>query len=384
MKTKFTFVLLLLLFTVGQSFAQVVINTTPTSYQPATLAQGGIAGTYRVDITNNNAAALSGAKLTVTLPAGMEYVTGSITGATQSNISNLQIPIFALADIPSTNTLTVTFSARINCGFTNANINYNVLSSGNVSLQTAVSPVAASTPAPAYVFSGVPSPQALPTPLNTNATRTVKFKNSGNVSVSTVYFDANVVTGTQYPYYKLLNSNFGTVTPITNGYRITLTGAALQSAITTTSGTANTSFDNGEEITLELTEQMTSCALGSSIQLTMKAGSGDSKNSFCFFDSSTASITTPVGNPSISLTRISGTSTYPTFCTNGTASYTIKNEGSGGNESALFNIKLPWSNYRQSAAGFSGTPADGLTLKKVTIGGIDVTSQVLVLNGSPR
>ncbi|WP_343584137.1 gliding motility-associated C-terminal domain-containing protein [Flavobacterium sp.] len=384
MKTKFTFVLLLLLFTVGQSFAQVVINTTPTSYQPATLAQGGIAGTYRVDITNNNAAALSGAKLTVTLPAGMEYVSGSITGATQSNISNLQIPIFALADLPSTNTVTVTFSARINCGFTNANINYNVLSSGNVSLQTAVSPVAASTPAPAYVFSGVPSPQALPTPLNTNATRTVKFKNSGNVSVSTVYFDTNVVTGTQYPYYKLLNSNFGTVTPITNGYRITLTGAALQSAITTTSGTANTSFDNGEEITLVLTEQMTNCALGSSIQLNMKAGSGDSKNNFCFYDSSTASITTQVGNPAIALDRIVASTSYPDYCNNGKVSYNITNTGStsGGVASALFNVKLPWSpNYVNS--GQAPLVNDGhIMIRKVYINGNDITNQVLKRNGT--
>lgn len=342
MKTKFTFVLLLLMFAVGsKSFAQVVINTAPTSYQPATLAQGGAAGMYKLDITNNNAAVLSGAKLIVTLPAGMEYVAGSITGATQSNVSNLQVPVFALGDVPSTNTLTVTFNARINCGFTNANINYNVLSSGNVSLQTAVSPIASSTPAPAYVFSGVPSPQALSTPLRTNATRTVKFKNSGNVSVSTVYFETSVVTGAQYPYYKLVSANFGTVIPITNGYRITLTGAALQSAITTTLGTADASFDKDEEITLVLTEQMTSCALASSIQLTMKAGSGDSNNSFCFADTSTASINTPASNAAISLSRIDGAA-YGSFCTNGTVSYTIANTGSGA-ASSIYNIKLPWS-----------------------------------------
>ncbi|MXO07500.1 hypothetical protein, partial [Flavobacterium sp. HBTb2-11-1] len=245
----------------------------------------------------------------------------------------------------------------------------------------AVSPVAASTPAPAYVFSGVPSPQALSTPLSTNATRTVKFKNSGNVSVSTVYFDTNVVTGTQYPYYKLLNSNFGTVTPITNGYRITLAGAALQSAITTTSGTANTSFDNGEEITLVLTEQMTSCALGSSIQLTMKAGSGDSKNNFCFFDSSTASITTPVGNPAISLTRMSPTS-WPTFCENGKVSYTVKNEGTG-TASSIFDIKFPWSTVYTNAAQVPNVePASNYTINKVSINGTDVTSLVLKRNGN--
>lgn len=58
MKTKITFVLLLLLFMMGGSaFAQVQINA-PTSYQPVSLSQGGAPGTYKVDIVNNNAAAL--------------------------------------------------------------------------------------------------------------------------------------------------------------------------------------------------------------------------------------------------------------------------------------------------------------------------------------
>ena len=124
MKTKFTFVLLLLLFAMGQSFAQVLLNTAPVSYQPSILTQGGAPGTYRMDVVNNNAVTVSGATFTLTLPAGMEYVSGSIASAIESNISNLQKPVFTLNNILAGSTLTVTFNARINCGFTGGTISY--------------------------------------------------------------------------------------------------------------------------------------------------------------------------------------------------------------------------------------------------------------------
>lgn len=89
MKTKITFVLLLLLFMMGGSaFAQVQINA-PTSYQPVSLSQGGAPGTYKVDIVNNNAAALNGATFSLALPAGMEYVAGTITGIRMVKIDPL-------------------------------------------------------------------------------------------------------------------------------------------------------------------------------------------------------------------------------------------------------------------------------------------------------
>ena len=377
MKTKVTLFLLLLFAMGGSLFAQVQIKV-PSSYQPATLEQGGAPGTYKVDIVNNNAAALSGT-FSLELPTGMEYIAGSIAGGgVESNIGNLQRPDFSIS-IPSGNTLSLTFSARINCGFVNSSIVYQVIvNSANAA--TAVSDVAANTPASAYVFLQVPSPQALSTPLSTNATRTIKFKNTGNVAVNTVYFESNVVTAAQYPYYKLLSASNGTIAPVTNGYRITLTGAALQSAITTSVGAANASFDKDEEITLVLTEQMTSCAAGSTINLSMKAGSGDTKNSFCFFDSSTASITTPVSNAAISITRLTGT-TYPTFCDNGKVSYTIKNEGSG-TASSLYNVKFPWSmNYSNSGQTPSFVPFS-INIKKVLLNGNDVTNLVMTRNGT--
>ncbi|WDF57969.1 hypothetical protein PQ462_14700 [Flavobacterium sp. KACC 22758] len=383
MKAKNTSILFLLLLSLigGAAFAQVQINA-PLSYQPSNLEQGGALGTYKVDIINNTGAALSGATFSLVLPTGLEYVAGTITAATQANVSNLQSPTFTLNSIPVGNTLVVTFNARINCGYSTSLITYNVLQ-GATPLATATSAVAANTPSPAYVLTAVPTPQVLNTPLKTNALRTIKFKNSGNVSVSTVYIESTVATASQYSSYKVMSANNGTVSAVTNGYRLTLTGAALQAAITTTVGAANMSFDAGEEITVVLTEQMLSCAQTTSIALNMKAGSGDTKGSFCFSDGSTAAISTTVGNPSIDFNRIVATGTYPTFCTDGKTSYTIKNSGNGGTESALHDIKLPWSVYRASSGQIAtNTPVDGIILKKVSIGGVDVTSLVLQNNGT--
>ncbi|MEG1023389.1 MAG: hypothetical protein RSF34_02880, partial [Flavobacterium sp.] len=381
MKTKVTLILLLLLFAMGGStFAQVQINA-PSSYQPAALPQGGAPGSYKVDVVNNTATALSGATFSLMLPAGMEYIAGTITGAVQLNISNLQSPTFTLNSIPVGNTLPITFNARINCGYSSPVINYSVLQ-GSTSLATGSSAVAANTPAPAFVLTAVPAPQVLSTSIKANAFRTIKFKNSGNIAVSTVYIESSVTTVSQYPSYKIMSANHGTVSPVTNGYRVTLTGAELQSAVTTTVGAANTSFDPGEEITVVLTEQMISCATGTTIALNMKAGSGDSKGNFCFSDGSTAAISSTVGSPSISLSRVAGSSTYPTFCSNGKTSFIIASAGTTGQESALHNIKLPWSLNQASSGNVAALPQDGIILKKVSIGGVDVTSLVLKDNGT--
>ncbi|WP_286964951.1 hypothetical protein [Flavobacterium sp. UBA4854] len=383
MKTKITSILFLLLLSMfgGRLFAQVLLNAPP-AYQPATLVQGAAPGTFKVDIVNNNASVLSGATLTLALPAGVEYVAGSVTAATQTNITDLRNPIFTLSSIPVGNTLTVTFDARINCGFTiGTTIGYTV-KNGSTTLVTSSSAVSANTPLPAYVLLGAPQPTASTTTLNTNALRTVKFKNSGNVAVNTVYIESTVATASHAPSYKVMSADHGTVSSVTNGYRVTLTGAALQSAISTTVGAADTSFDPGEEITVVLTEQIVSCAVTTNIPLNFKAGSGDTKGSFCFSDGSPASILATVGNPSISLARVPSTTTYPTFCTTGKTSYVITNGGTGGAESALHDIKLPWSVARNNSFFLAVAPVDGITIKKVSIGGVDITAQVLMKNGT--
>ncbi|KRD12725.1 hypothetical protein ASE21_02120 [Flavobacterium sp. Root901] len=379
MKSKTTLILLLLIHIIGIKLAAQVQINAPSSYQPISIEQGGASGAYKVDIVNNNTGALNNATFSLALPAGMEYVAGSITGASQLSIANLQNPTFTLNSIPVGNTLQITFNLRINCGYSASTINYSVISGGST-IATGSSAVAGNTPSPAFLFTTVPSPQVLSTPLKTDALRTIKFKNTGVIPVTTVYIESTVTTASQSAYYKVAGANHGTVSTKTNGFRLTLTGTELQSAVTTAVGAANTSFDPGEEITIILTEQMLSCSTGNSIALNIKAGSGDSKGSLCFSDSSTAAISTAVGNPAMSVTRLTGT-TYPDFCTNGKVSYTIANTGSG-TASALYNLKFPWSMNFSNASLAPIIEPEAIAIKKILLNGNDVTSLVLTRNGT--
>ncbi|GAA3783108.1 hypothetical protein GCM10022423_44830 [Flavobacterium ginsengiterrae] len=368
----------------GRIFAQAYQINTPAAYQPVSIVQGGAPDTYKVDVVNNSTTALSGSTFTVTLPAGMEYVAGTITGATQSNVSNLQKPVFTVVNIPSGNIQAVTFQARINCGYTQASTIGYSLASGATSLATGTSSVASNTPAPAFVLSSVPNPQVLSIQLKTDGTRTIKFKNSGVIPVTTVYVEGNVTTAAQIPSYKISSASNGIVSAVTSGQRVTLTGAELQNAITTSVGAPNASFDPGEEITIVLNEQILSCVTGSSIPLVISVGSGDIKGSFCFADSSTASISAITGDPAITLVRNSAATTWPDFCNVGKTSYTITNTGSAsfGAASNMYKIKLPWSTFSTDATLVNTVEPASLRITKVSLNGTDVTSQVLKRNGT--
>ena len=71
--------------------------------------------TFSVKIQNNLTAALSGAQLTVGLPAGLSYLPGSVIGASQQNISNLMAPVLGLPDIPANQSVIVKFILSADC-----------------------------------------------------------------------------------------------------------------------------------------------------------------------------------------------------------------------------------------------------------------------------
>jgi hypothetical protein len=87
--------LILVLFYL-QGFAQVMVNATG---KPSSLVICGTDGTFSLQIANTSGGTMTGALLTVDLPAGARYTPGSAIGATESNISNLDQPVFTLPDI---------------------------------------------------------------------------------------------------------------------------------------------------------------------------------------------------------------------------------------------------------------------------------------------
>lgn len=97
----------------GQNLALSTINPTDLY----------VCGVDQVSVTVQNAGGSPTAttlKLSVVFPVGVTYEPGSITGATEFNISNLTIPVFALADLGPGATATVTFSIRAGCALVDA------------------------------------------------------------------------------------------------------------------------------------------------------------------------------------------------------------------------------------------------------------------------
>ena len=72
---------------------------------------------FTATIKNTSASALTAITITVTMPSGMNYVPGSVTGsgASEFNIATANTPIFSLPDIPSGGVVTITYKANADC-----------------------------------------------------------------------------------------------------------------------------------------------------------------------------------------------------------------------------------------------------------------------------
>ncbi len=86
-----------------------------TSSVPTELTVCGEQQTFTLQLYNPSPNLLTNVSLSVTLPDGMRYTTGSISGGTEQNISNLSAPVFALNDIATLTNRTITFSASAGC-----------------------------------------------------------------------------------------------------------------------------------------------------------------------------------------------------------------------------------------------------------------------------
>ena len=107
--------LILVLFYL-QGFAQVMVNATG---KPSSLVICGNDGTFSLQIANTTGGTMTGAVLTIDLPAGARYTPGSAIGATELNISNLNQPVFTLPDILNNTAHTVSYNAGLICGYNN-------------------------------------------------------------------------------------------------------------------------------------------------------------------------------------------------------------------------------------------------------------------------
>ncbi len=78
------------------------------------------ADTLTVTVTNNTAQPIAAALLDVELPSGLEYLPASVTGASESNISNLTKPVLALPALPPGTPVMVKLQIAATCGLVEA------------------------------------------------------------------------------------------------------------------------------------------------------------------------------------------------------------------------------------------------------------------------
>lgn len=107
----------------------ITVNTT----LPYSITICGASQQVQVEVINPSPFNLSNVIMKVTMPDGLAYVSGSITGASEFNITNPSIPEFSLNTLNTQATKNITFSISANCEL------INFISQGNlVEIETRV------------------------------------------------------------------------------------------------------------------------------------------------------------------------------------------------------------------------------------------------------
>jgi gliding motility-associated-like protein len=120
---QFTLIFIFFLFVSGLLAQNLVISTQ----NPDGLY---VCGNDQITVTLQNGAgpAATNLKTTITFPPGITYVPGTVAGATQDNISNLNAPVFSLADLAGSGSTSFTLSVSAGCSLVDAINNQQLFS----------------------------------------------------------------------------------------------------------------------------------------------------------------------------------------------------------------------------------------------------------------
>jgi uncharacterized protein (TIGR02145 family) len=298
---------------VRETSAQVMVSATS---KPASLVICAGDGPFSLQIANTTGSTMSGATLLLALPPGVRYTPGSIVGATESNITNLNQPIFLLPDIQNNTAHTVTYNAGLVCGYTNTqNFTYTVTYNSNNYTGT-------DTPLQSYFY---PEPvitnitnAAAVIPVNTTVTRNITVQQQGvNSTLDTLYIldehtsDIQIISisiGVLHPYVGVGPLRVDT---------IILTGADLPGG--------NNLFDASESVIVGETVKLVGCTNG---QSTVKAAWGCFKQ-ICNFYSAFPSVSAAPGTTVLNMSLTNNNLGWGFIDNRGWIEFTITNNGTG-------------------------------------------------------
>ncbi|MEI6898487.1 MAG: PKD-like domain-containing protein, partial [Bacteroidota bacterium] len=306
-------IFIVFLFIDYQGFSQVVVSPTG---KPNSLVTCYSDGVFSLQIANTTGGTMSGAMLALNLPIGIRYTPGSVTGATEFNISNLNQPVFSLPDISNNTAHGVTYNSGAVCGYTNTqNFVYTV--TYNSSNYTCFDTPLQNYYYPEPVITNITNATAT-IPVNTTVTRNITIQQQGsNSSMDTLWLldshtaDIQVVStsiGTLHLYVGASPTKVDT---------IIITGADFPGG--------NGLFDASESIVVSETVKLVGCTNG---QSTLKASWGCFKQ-LCNYYSAFPTVSPTAGTTSLAMAFTNNNYGWGFIDNHGWVEFKITNNGTG-------------------------------------------------------
>ena len=293
--------------------AQVMVSPTG---KPASLIICHDDGTFSLLIANITGSTMSGATLLLDLPTGCLYTPGSVTGATQLNVTNLNQPTFTLPDILNNTSHTVTYDAGIFCGYSNTE-NFNYIVTYNSVNYTGFDTPLQNYYFPVLVISNITNGSAS-IPLGQTVTRNITVEQQGLNST----MDTLTILDSHTSDIAVLSTSIGTLHPYVGPGpirtdTIIITGSDLPGG--------NNLFDYGESVIIGETVQLLGCDNG---QSTLKAAWGCNKQ-FCSYYTAFPSVSPAAGSTIINLAFTGARQDWGFIDNSGWVEFTVSNSGSG-------------------------------------------------------
>lgn len=293
--------------------AQVMVNATG---KPPSLVICSDDGTFSLQIANTTGSTMSGATLLLSLPPGVRYTAGSVTGATEISIANLNQPVFSLPAIANNTAHTVTYDGGLVCGYSNTQ-NFNYIVTYNSTNYTGFETPLQNYYYPEPVITNITNASAV-IPVNSTVTRNITIQQQGiNSSLDTLYLIDEHTTDIQ-----IVSTGLGTLHldpgpgPFLSD-TIILTGSDFPGG--------NGFFDGGESIMIPETVRLLGCTNG---QSTLKAGWG-CFGQICNFYTSFPSVSPASGTTSIGMTFTNNKLGWGFIDNRGWVEFTVTNNGTG-------------------------------------------------------
>ncbi|HJN05979.1 MAG TPA: hypothetical protein QF480_05140, partial [Bacteroidales bacterium] len=288
---------------------------SPTS-QPSSLIICEGDSTFSLLIANTTGSTMSGATLLLDLPAYCQYIPGSISGATELDISNLNQPTFSLPDIINNTAHNVDYNAEIICGYDNTEF-FNYTVNYNSSNYSGSDSPLQNYYYPSIVITNITNGSAT-IQINQSVTRDFTIEQQGlNASVDTL-----IILDEHTTDIEVLSVNIGTLI-IDPGPGPTLIDTIIITGSDLPGG--NNLFDYGESIILSETVKLLGCTNGQSTINATWGCYGDYCADFFAFPT----VSPAAGAPIINIAFTANVRGWGFIDNSGFVEFTITNNGSG-------------------------------------------------------